>query len=205
MKKTRTVLTVVSVLLLVFAALAGTFRRYRVAAASDAPALLPGDPVLANVSAYSLTVPFTYTSLFSFSRPGRGDLVVCRLPLSEKGEVSVKRIVGLPGDEIEIRNHRLLVNGIPVDLTELDRSTYQEFDEPGRLGQVVARERNDGRQHLVTFTPGQDVSAHHGPTKVRPGHYFLLGDNRDQSQESRQHGPVPRKDILGKVVLSPKR
>jgi signal peptidase I len=85
--------------------------------------LLPGDLVLANVSAYSLTVPFTYTSLFPFSRPGRGDLVVCRLPLSEKGKVFAKRIVGLPGDEIEIRNHRLLDNSTPVDLTELDRST----------------------------------------------------------------------------------
>ncbi len=205
MKKTRTVLTIVGVLLLVFAALAGTFRSYRVAAASDAPTLLPGDLVVANVSAYSLTLPFTYTSLFPTTSPERGDLVVCRLPLSEKGEVFVKRIVGLPGDEIEIRNHRLLVNRTQVELTELDRSAYQELDQQGKLGQVVAAERNDGQEHLVTFTPEQDVFAHHGPTKVEPGHYFLLGDNRDNSQDSRMFGPVPRKDILGKVIAWPMR
>ena len=205
MKKTRTVLTMVGVLLLVLAALAGTFRRYRVDAASDAPTLLPGDLVVANVSAYDFTVPFTYISLFKVSGPERGDLVVCRLPHSRPNAVYVKRVVGLPGDEVEIRNHHLLLNGSPVELTELDRAMYREFDEPGRLGTVVATERNDGRQHLVTFTPGQDVFANHGPTKVRPGHYFLLGDNRDNSRDSRQHGPVPRKDILGKVVAGPNR
>jgi signal peptidase I len=205
MKKTRTVLTVVSVLLLVAAALAGTFRRYRVAAASDAPTLLPGDLVLANVSAYDLTIPFTYVNLLEVSCPERGDLVVCRLPYSKPNAVYVKRVVGLPGDVVEIRNHRLLVNSTQVELTELDRSIYQEFDETGKLGQVVATERNDGRQHLVTFTPGQDAFADHGPVKVRPGHYFLLGDNRDKSRDSRHHGPVPRKDILGKVVAGPRR
>jgi len=195
--KKKTAFIIVAVLLVVVAALAGTFRRYRIVAASDAPSLMPGDFVVANSSAYDLRVPFARTRIARVADPGRGDMVICRMPRSE-GREYVKRVVGLPGDEIEIRLNRLHVNGVPVELEKLDPQRFQELAEDGSLGQVVALERGAGPEHLVTYTPGRFESF--GPVTVREGEYFLMGDNRDNSLDSRQLGTIPRDRILGKVV-----
>lgn len=198
--KKRIILCVAAALLVVTAALAGTFRRYRIATASDAPTLLPGDLVVVSVSAYDLTVPFSWTQLVRIADPQRGDMVICRLPGITPCPVYVKRVVGLPGDEIEVRGHQLHVNGEPVELRELNRALYRELDERGQLGQVVALESGLGGEHLVSYSPS--ASPGHGPVRVGPGQYFLLGDNRDNSLDSRQLGTISRGRILGKVVGS---
>jgi len=125
-------------------------------------------------------------------------MVICRLPSQAPSAVYVKRVVGLPGDEVEIRDHRLRINGSVVGLRELDRAQFGEFDERCQLGQVVAMESGVGREHMVTYTPGLPSS--YGPVTVGPGQYFVLGDNRDSSLDSRELGAVPRNRILGKVV-----
>jgi len=172
-KKSKTALGVVLLAVLVTAALAGTFRRYRIATNSCAPALMTGDLVVVNACAYDLTVPFTWKKLARLSHPGPGDIVACRLPENEPGSVYLKRVVGIPGDVVELRQGRLVVNG---------RETRQRD-----------RDRSEG------------MTGDFGPVQVEEGRYFLLGDNREKSRDSRHFGTVPREDILGKVVLGPRR
>ncbi len=113
-KKPGALLVVLALLVVTTAALAGTFRRYRVASSSCAPTLLPGDLILANACAYDLTVPFTGLRLARVADPRPGDFVVYRLPGFEPGAVHVKRVVGVPGDVVELRRGRLIVNGSEV-------------------------------------------------------------------------------------------
>ena len=205
MKKTRTVLTIVGVLLLVFAALAGTFRRYRVVSASEAPTIVPGDYILTNASAYDLTLPFTRDRIARVSNPCAGDMIVYRLPRYAQGTTHIKRVVGVPGDRVEIRNNVLYVNDTPVAQDRLDPAAFRELGTDCRLGEAMALEHGPGPKHRISYTAEAGLPDEFGPFTVPPGHYFLLGDNRDNSRDSRQHGPVPRKDILGKVVAWPMR
>jgi len=167
------------------------------------PTILVGDRVFVNKLAYDLKVPFTTWHLAEWSNPKRGDIVVFYSP--HDGTRLVKRVVGLPGDTVELRNEQLVVNGTPVDYTPLGDELSGQLPQAEQLGNVFATEKLPGHEHVVMGIPRLPAKRTFGPVTVPDGSYFMMGDNRDNSFDSRYFGPVSRKEILGKataVVMS---
>ncbi len=167
------------------------------------PTILEGDLIYVNKLAYDLRVPLTLHRLASWSEPRRGDIVVCLSP--EDGTRLVKRVIGEPGDTIEMRNNVLFLNGDPLiyDQTGLTRPVRLPGG-PEATG-VLTMEDLGQTVHPVISVPGISALRNFGPLAVPPGSYFLMGDNRDLSRDSRYFGLVPRAAILGRagaVVLS---
>jgi signal peptidase I len=167
------------------------------------PTILEGDRVFVNKLAYDLKVPFTTRRLAQWSNPHRGEIVVFYSP--HDGRRLVKRVVGLPGDTIELRRNRLILNGQPVDYRPLDEASLRDLSPLDRAIQVFAGEQLPGRPHAVAAIPQVSAKRDFGPIVVPQERYFMMGDNRDNSFDSRYFGAVERKSILGQatsVVLS---
>jgi signal peptidase I len=197
----RRILAIALVIVAILVALAGTFRAFVIAGASDAPNLLVGDRVVVNRMAYDLFVPFTEVRLLSWSEPRRGDIVLCRFPGEGDGHPWLKRVVGIPGDTVELHGPRLIVNGEEMRYEILDRSAFADVPPENRIGETVAVESGAGMEHRVTFTTamarGETLF---GPARVAEDHYFVLGDSRDNSLDSRSLGLVSRDQILGRYA-----
>jgi signal peptidase I len=162
------------------------------------PTILEGDRVLVNRVAYDLKVPFTTWRLASWADPARGDIVVLLSPFD--GIRLVKRVVGVPGDVIEVRQQRLIVNGRRATYAPLPKSDALSHGIASFPLAAMAEETVEGRTHMVLsedFTaPGSDF----GPLRVPEGQYFLMGDHRDSSFDSRFWGFAERRAILGRAV-----
>ena len=158
------------------------------------PTVLEGERVFINRAAYDLKIPFTTIRLAQWSDPGRGDIVVLYSP--HDGNRLLKRVVGIPGDRIEMKENQLVVNGAPA--------VYREAE--GTDGDSsVWRESVGERSHLVEISKEKTAASTFGPVVVPPGKYLVMGDNRDNSFDSRFFGFVERTRILGRataVVLS---
>ena len=167
---------------------------------SMAPTILPGDRFLVNKLAYGLMFPFTEKYLIEWNDgPQRGDIVVFKTDLEGEEVGMVKRVVGVPGDLISYRRHRLTINGDTVEYAPLPDSmqiTYSPYDP---WEHETALELLDGRPHPVLHTPAA-VGTSFYPVRVPPDHYFMMGDNRDNSEDSRFFGFVPRDKITGRVT-----
>lgn len=161
------------------------------------PTILEGDLIFINKMAYDLRFPMTLHRLAKWSNPERGDIVVCFSP--DDGTRLVKRVIGLPGDTVKLRNNTLFLNGEPSDYTVINPK-YKE-DLPGDLKEksVLALEDLDGFSHVVMSIPSILAIRNFGPVTVPKNSYFVLGDNRDQSKDSRYFGFVKRKSIIGKA------
>jgi signal peptidase I len=194
--------------LLVVAIVLGSFRSAvadwnDVPSGSMEPTILPGDRVFVNKLAYDLKIPFTPWQIAQWADPQRGDVVVLWSPYD--GRRLVKRVVGIPGDVIEVRGQRLSVNGKAASYAALSSPVVEADDLEGLPIATLAVEGVDGRTHAVMTSsrsgPGSDV----GPITVPAGSYFLMGDHRDNSFDSRFWGFAKRSVILGRasrVVLS---
>jgi len=159
------------------------------------PTILEGDRIFVNKLAYGLKAPFTNWRLARWSAPDRGDVVVFYSPAD--GTRLVKRIVGIGGDEIEMRNNQLWINGAPAGYAAAPVELKTAGREDAR--QRTFMERIDGEAHPVRITPDQPARRSFGPTRVPADHYFVLGDNRDLSADSRYFGFVPRSEIVGRA------
>jgi len=167
------------------------------------PTILEGDRVLVNKLAYDLKVPFTTWHLTQWSNPQRGDIVVFYSP--KDGTRLVKRVIGLPGDTVELRQDQLLLNGLPVEYAAPDPNLPTQLSEPERERSVFATEKLPACRHAVMAINGVPALRTFGPVTVTAGHYFMMGDNRDNSFDSRYFGTVARSQIVGRttsVVLS---
>lgn len=167
------------------------------------PSILEGDRVWVNKLAYDLKLPFTTWHLAEWSNPRRGEVVVFFSPAN--GTRLIKRVIGLPGDTVELQDNRLLLNGRAVDYTALDTATIHAIPAAQQPLHEFASEHLVERRHPVMATPALPAQRSFGPITVPPGHYFMLGDNRDNSLDSRSFGPVPRERIVGRstaIVLS---
>jgi signal peptidase I len=167
------------------------------------PTILEGDYVFVNKVAYDLKVPFTRWHLAEWSNPQRGEVVVFFSPYDEMR--LVKRVVGLPGDVIELRHDQLYVNGNPMSYGPLDARISDQLPESERSQSVFATEQLSAHNHAVMAIPGRGAKRDFGPVTVPADHFFMLGDNRDNSFDSRYYGAVERKRIVGRatgVVLS---
>jgi len=162
------------------------------------PTILEGDLVFVNKAAYDLRVPFTLHRLAGWSAPQRGDIVICFAP--DDGTRLVKRVVGLPGDEISMINNQLLINGQPAVQTQSDPGLLRDLNSQIRASCTVAMEQLGQVTHPVMGLPGRSAVRSFSPVVVPVGQYFVMGDNRDNSKDSRFFGFVSRKAIVGKAV-----
>ena len=153
------------------------------------PTVLEGERVFINRAAYDLKVPFTTWRLAQWSDPSRGDIVVLYSP--HDGRRLLKRIVGIPGDHIEMRDNHLVVNGVVAGYGET-----ATLDGESR----ILRETVGNREHFVELSPVSGSVATFGPVEVPAQRYLVMGDNRDNSFDSRFFGFVPRSQILGRAV-----
>lgn len=167
------------------------------------PSILEDDRLWVNKLAYDLKVPFTTWHLAEWSEPARGEVVVFFSPVD--GTRLVKRVIGLPGDVIEARDNRLFLNGRAVDYAPLATERMNAIPAAQHSRHDFASEQLPGRAHPVMATPTLTARRSFGPVTVPAAHYFMLGDNRDNSFDSRYYGPVAREKIVGRspaVVLS---
>lgn len=156
------------------------------------PTIQEGDRVVVNKLAYDLKVPFTTIAVAKWGNPVRGDIVVLFSPVD--GTRLVKRVVAIPGDTVEMRDNQLFVNGRIAK-----QSPIAETTTDGSLA-YVNDEDLYGHNHKVMLTPEIPAVRSFGPVTVPEGNYFVLGDNRDNSNDSRFIGFIERRRIVGKAV-----
>jgi len=169
-------------------------RAYSIAGASEAPTALLRDTIIVNRAAYTVRLPYSNVKLLPTGSPKRGDMVQLRLP--GRSSLGIKRVMGVPGETIELKENQVIVNGQAVLVKTLNRADFSWVPAHNRIGSSVGSE--DG--HWVTYTPGESAYRNHGPIRLAPAQYFLLGDNRDNSADSRAWGPVSENLIFGKVM-----
>jgi len=157
------------------------------------PTILEGDRILVNKMAYDIRLPFTHISLLKLSDPARGDIIIFDSKVS--GKKLVKRVVGKPGDIVEMKDNILYINGSELTY-DAASSVFPKSDKTENLL---------GVQHFIRVQEGGSRLSSFRPVKVPSDHYLALGDNRDNSADSRVIGFVPRAEIVGRsktVVLS---
>src|SRR5262245_53959259 len=143
------------------------------------PTILEGDRVYVNKLAYDLKLPFTTWHLAQWGNPQRGDIVVFYSPYD--GKRLVKRVIGVPGDSIELRNDNLILNGQAVQYQAFDGEALADLPSREQSTLVFATEQLPGRAHAVAAWPGVAARRDFGPVTVPAGQYFMMGDNRDNS------------------------
>jgi signal peptidase I len=173
---------------------------FSIPSGSMEPTLQIGDYLMANNAVFGAHVPFTDARLPAFREPRHGDIVVFRPTYNEPVIDVVKRVIGEPGDTIQMADHQVFRNGEPLAEPYARASGMPDVPmEPWGLGGF--------RWHLDALTPGTDRDSYQpsrdrwGPLVVPPGHYLLLGDNRDESLDSRYMGFIPREVIRGKPMF----
>jgi len=158
------------------------------------PTIVEGDRILVNKLAYDLKIPLTHISLHRFADPMRGDIVV--FDSRAAATRLVKRVIGLPGDTVQMRDNRLTINGIAARYSGIEYEPDATF----------AIESYLNMSHRIELAPaGASRFSTFGPVTVPPDHYLVLGDNRDNSADSRYYGFIPRDEIVGNaktIVLS---
>ncbi|MDZ4677818.1 MAG: signal peptidase I [Oligoflexia bacterium] len=173
---------------------------YKIPTGSMAPTLKAGDCIFAWKLPYGLRIPFTRISIIQPQIPDRGDVIVFRYPEDESLSF-IKRVVGVPGDKIEIRQKRLYINDKISQYENLKPADLKVFDDlPHNEFHIFQKETIDNKSHLVMFRRGEDEDSY-GPEVVPEDRLFVLGDNRDSSDDSRFWGMVPLKNLEGRAIL----
>ena len=178
----------------------GNFRTYMVMGESDLPTFENGDKVIINRSAYDMTIPFTNFKFFPWRAPERGDMILCFLKKENNGDFWLKRIIGLPGDTIKMKGNKVYINNTPLKYEVLKKESLGTMNSKS-LGEIVALESGFGLEHTVSFSEAENIISNSGPLVVAEEHYFVLGDNRFNSLDSRFLGQVPRQNIFGKYLF----
>ena len=203
------------VILVVFVLRSFLIEPFKIPSGSMLPSLLVGDFILVNKYTFGVRIPVLNKKIIEVNQPRRGEVMVFRYP-EDPSKDFIKRIVGLPGDTVAYQNKRLTLNGVAVpvesagSVTEIDdRMNFQRFD--------AYREKLGDSTHVIIVSPDRPVIAggvrqfpnkknceynDEGVTcKIPEGHYFMMGDNRDNSDDSRYWGFVPEENIVGKAFL----
>jgi len=198
------------VILIVFLLRSFLFEPFKIPSSSMVPTLLVGDFILVNKFTYGIRLPVINRKVVPLNDPARGDVMVFRYPEDPSLDY-IKRVVGLPGDRVEYRNKRLTINGRPVPARQVDDYLSRERMQFSRR----FIETLDGVEHEILIE--DDAPAAVLPTRaaggncnyntsglactVPPGHYFMMGDNRDNSSDSRVWGFVPDENIVGRAFF----
>lgn len=202
------------------------FEAFKIPSGSMEPTLVSGDHLFVNKLRYGVRVPFTTHFVAEFAEPERGDVVVFQFPADEAREHVrkareealadgqqrsecilnfeekdfIKRVIGVPGDVVEGKGSKLYVNG-----ESLPRTPIRRAPAPEQTGQTAYyyKETSGEQSYRIRedHPPGYDDGRDFGPIEIDEGHFFAVGDNRDNSADSRCWGPVPRKYVKGRAVI----
>lgn len=190
---------------------------FKIPTGSMIPTLLVGDHLFVNKFIYGIRVPFTETYLTRFEEPERGEVIVFKFPGAEarqylaKQPVSrrecidpgslldekdfIKRIVGVEGDTVELRNNQLIINGEPVERTFVSKESTGNYLFPHQFSEI---EEINGHRYTIQYSGEHE---NFGPIKVKKDHVFVMGDNRDNSSDGRCWGQVPVENIKGRAMI----
>ncbi len=162
------------------------------------PTIVEGDRILVNKAVYGIRLPFTMIHITRGADPERGEIATFTSPAD--GKNLVKRVIGIPGDIIEMRDDRLLVNGTALNARPSgDRADASLLSATRAQDPVYRQETLGGKTHSIMLLPRRYAMRSFGPVTVPADHYFMMGDNRDDSFDSRYIGFVPRANILGRA------
>lgn len=186
------------ILLLVLVFRSFLFEPFKIPSGSMIPTLLIGDFILVNKYAYGLRLPVTNTKILDVGAPERGDVVVFRYPVDPKVNF-IKRMVGLPGDTITYRDKQLFINGEKVEMQEQGFYTSKDVKcaTPAADALRLQETLGDVSHDILVHTRSRSRDAR---WTVPEGHYFVMGDNRDRSNDSREWGFVPEDHLMGRAV-----
>jgi len=162
------------------------------------PTIVEGDRIFVNKLAYDLKVPYTTWHIAEWSDPQRGEIVVFYSPADNKR--LVKRVVGLPGDLIAMRNNQLSINGKALKYVRNDQQKIDLLAPDRNSNSYCFMENLAGKIHPVMITPHRSSLHSIGPVTVPKGQFFMMGDNRDNSADSRYFGSVERNRIVGQAT-----
>jgi signal peptidase I len=204
------------VILVVFLLRSFLFEPFKIPSGSMIPTLLIGDLILVNKYHYGIRLPVINKKIIENHDPQRGDVMVFRYPKDTSVDY-IKRVVGIPGDEVSFRSQRLYVNGVEAPIEQAPPPGF--YDEDLRLYFPEYTEKFGDQSHNILLNLGAQpfygppdkiefpfrdnchYSAEGLTCKVPPGNYFMMGDNRDNSQDSRWWGFVPDENIVGKAFF----
>jgi signal peptidase I len=200
------------VILAVFVLRSFVVEPFKIPSGSMMPTLLIGDFILVNKFTYGIRLPIVDWKLISVHEPQRGDVMVFRYPPDPSLDY-IKRVVGLPGDRIEYRNKRLWINGREVPERQIDdylsreRMQYSEryLEDLGGVEHEILIDRDAPSMppfaRAFPYSANCNYNSEAVTCVVPPGHYFMMGDNRDNSSDSRVWGFVPEQNIVGKAFF----
>ena len=201
------------VILIVFLLRSFLFEPFKIPSGSMVPTLLVGDLILVNKFHYGVRLPVLNKKIIANHDPQRGDVMVFRYPVDPRVDY-IKRVVGVPGDEVSYLNQQLIINGQPVPTKPLG----EFYDEDSLRYALMFSEKLGTVEHRILVDPKRPAfyggdsksfplseNCRYSPEgvvcKVPPGHYFMMGDNRDNSQDSRFWGFVPDENIVGRAFF----
>lgn len=167
---------------------------FRIPSGSMIPTLLIGDFILVNKYEYGLRVPLINKLIYEYKYPNRGDVIVFQFPENTKINY-IKRVVGIPGDKIEYMNKKLFINDKPLPLKKItDKKINSDIPSSG----TIFIESNTNKEYLILNNSNRGMSFEF---KVPKDSYFVLGDNRDNSNDSRYWGTVHKDNLIGKAFM----
>ena len=200
------------VILIVFVLRSFLVEPFKIPSGSMIPTLLVGDFILVNKFTYGIRLPVINEKIININEPSRGDVVVFRYP-DDPSVDYIKRVVGLPGDRVSYQNKRLSINGREVPVTLVgdyllkDKIQYlKEYMETlGKIKHAILIDTSEAAAvpYVKQFPQRENCIYNNAGFKctVPPGHYFMMGDNRDNSSDSRVWGFVPEANIIGKAFF----